>query len=193
MKSDQLLNQILPILHSVKENEEKLQMILDFLLEEIYEEPDEEIQIPEKYAQLVKQVAESIDCGLICYINPKTLEIEDIPKDLIHDIFEEEDEEDEENEDEELRFGLQFNKWENCITIEPPESHESFEIMERFVDQIPKGPLKNRAIYALQNRKPFANFKTLIESSQLRAAWFDFKKRKLQEYVWGYLCNEELS
>jgi hypothetical protein len=188
MKSDQLLSQILPILHSVKENEIKLQMILDFLLEEIYEEPDEEIQIPEKYAQLVKQVAESIDCGKICHINPKTLKIEDIPKDLIHDIYEEEEE-----EEEELRFGLQFNKWENCITIEPPESHESFEIMEGFVNQIPNGPLKSRALYALQNRKPFANFKTLIENSQLRASWLDFKKKKLEEYVWDNLCNEELS
>ena len=38
MKADQLLNQILPILYTVKENEEKLQKILDFLLEDIYEE-----------------------------------------------------------------------------------------------------------------------------------------------------------
>jgi len=34
MKNDELLNQILPILHSVKEDEEKLQQILDFLLED---------------------------------------------------------------------------------------------------------------------------------------------------------------
>ena len=38
MNAGQLLNQILPILYTVKENEEKLQKILDFLLEDIYEE-----------------------------------------------------------------------------------------------------------------------------------------------------------
>jgi len=44
MKQDQLLNQILPILHSVKDDEEKLQRILDFLLDEIYEEPDDKLK-----------------------------------------------------------------------------------------------------------------------------------------------------
>jgi len=41
---------------------------------EIYEEPNDEIIIPEKYKELVKRTAESIDCGLVCFINPETLE-----------------------------------------------------------------------------------------------------------------------
>lgn len=44
MKSNELLNQILPILHSVKDDEGKLQRILDFLLAEIYEETDDELE-----------------------------------------------------------------------------------------------------------------------------------------------------
>jgi hypothetical protein len=41
MNAQQLLNEILPILHSVKEDNEKLQKILDFLLKEIYDESEE--------------------------------------------------------------------------------------------------------------------------------------------------------
>jgi hypothetical protein len=46
MKVKKLLDQILPILHPVKDDEEKLQQILDFLLEVIYEEPDQPVGIP---------------------------------------------------------------------------------------------------------------------------------------------------
>lgn len=88
MNAQQLLNEILPILHSVKEDKEKLQKILDFLLEEIYKEPEEqEIEISEKYRELVHSVAENIDCGLVCFINPETLEVEDIPKSMLDDPF----------------------------------------------------------------------------------------------------------
>ncbi|MDP3180729.1 MAG: hypothetical protein Q8M67_02850, partial [Bacteroidota bacterium] len=72
MNAQQLLNGILPILHSVKEDKEKLQRILDFLLDEIYEKTvEEEPEVPEKYRELVKSVARNIDCGLVCFINPE--------------------------------------------------------------------------------------------------------------------------
>ena len=186
MNTDQLLNQILPILYAVKDDEEKLQQILDFLLNEIYEEPNDEILIPEKYKELVRRTAESIDCGLVCFINPETLETEEVPKELMNDVVEfDEDEAESDNE-----FNLNHYKWERYITIEPPESHESFEIMESFVTEITNKNLKNRILNALGNRKPFANFKNLIETSNYREQWFAFKQRKLEEYVWEYLIGE---
>jgi hypothetical protein len=53
MSAKQLMEQILPVLYTVKEDEEKLQKILDFLLAEIYEEPQEE-EISEKYRKVVQ-------------------------------------------------------------------------------------------------------------------------------------------
>jgi len=189
MKNARLLNQILPILHSVKDDEEKLQQILDFLLNEIYEEPNDEVIIPEKYKELVRRTAESIDCGLVCFINPKTLETEEVPKELMYDVVEFDDDEDESDNE----FELNHFKWARYITIEPPESHESFEIMERFVAEITDKNLKDRILNALGNRKPFANFKNLIETSNYREQWFAFKQRKLEEYVWDYLVSENFS
>lgn len=181
MKTIELLNQILPILHSVKEDEEKLQQILDFLLEEIYKEPeDEEMVIPEKYRELVRKTAEAIDSGLICFINPDTLETEDVPKSLMEERFFTEN--DEEEEDDEL--DLQHTNWEKCISVEPPESHESFGIMENFIDEVDDKNLKRKLINALEHRHPFANFKNTIENSDYREKWFAFKQSKLEEYVW---------
>ena len=180
MKNDELLNQILPIIHSVKDDEEKLQQILEFLLEEIYEDPDDEVEIPENYRELVRKTAEAIDCGSICFINPATLEMEDVPKSLLEErIFTENDEEEEDDE-----FDLQHKNWEKCISVEPPESHESFEIMENFVQEVDDKKLKKELINALERRHPFANFRNTIENSDYRKEWFAFKQKELEKYVW---------
>jgi hypothetical protein len=181
------LNEILPILHSVKEDKEKLQKILDFLLEEIYEAPvEKEPEIPEKYRELVHSVAENIDCGLVCFINPDTLEMEEIPKAMFDDPFEYN-----------LRTGMNgenetflHDEWDTYITVEPRESSESFAIMKKFVDEVNDKILKNKLINALNNRKPFANFKNIVESSNYRKEWFAFKQHQLEIMVWEELQFE---
>ena len=87
MNPRQLLNEMLPILHSVKDEKDKLEKIYQFLMDEIYEEA-EETEIPEKYKSLVSETADSISAGLVCFINGDTLEIESLPKDAIEDPYE---------------------------------------------------------------------------------------------------------
>ena len=186
MNAGQLLNQILPILYTVKENEEKLQKILDFLLEEIYEEPDETIIIPEKYAELVKQTAESIDCGNICYINPDTLAMEDIPQAVLDERLVYNFSSDDDRDD----LNLEHDNWEHCIRVDLPKSSVSFGIMEAFVQEVNDKNLQKKLVYALSNRKPFAHFKTLIDNSDYRKKWFAFKQQKLEEYVWEAIESE---
>lgn len=190
MNTNELINQILPIIHSVKDDGEKLQKILDFLLEEIYEEPDDRVEIPEKYRELVRKIAESIDSGMICFINPDTLEMEDVPKSLLDDGFglDEDDEEENDGEyDENGMLPMNHRKWEKCITVEPRESRESFRIMEGFVDHVDDKKLRNQLVYALSNRRPFANFKYQVEGSSCRKQWFAYKQQKLEELVWDEL------
>lgn len=181
MKTEKLLDQVLAILSLVKDDKEKLQKLLDFMEREIYEEEDETVRIPEKYQRIVRQIAENLDCGLTCYLNPETLEIEDLPKDL------------DDPEEYELMTGEPYDEmfkhqqWDKCIIVEPPESRESFKIMERFVDEVDDNSLRNRLIDALNKRRPFANFKQLAETSRFRQAWFDFKQQQLEAMVWDEL------
>ncbi len=188
MNANELLNQILPILHFVKEDEEKLQKVLDFLLSEIYEEPDDKVEIPEKYRELVRKTAESLDCGMICFINPDTLEMEDVPKSLLDEYLFVEEDEDGDEADEMLT--MNHRKWENCITVEPPKSGVSFRFMEGFVRKVDNKKLQNQLIIALNNRRPFANFKNVVEGSSYRKEWFAFKQQKLEEYVWNELSYD---
>lgn len=69
------------------------------------------------------------------------------------------------------------------MTFEPLESHESFEIIRKFTDSLEDKKLQKQLANALNNRKPFANFKFIIDNSKYRQDWFDFKKRCLEEHV----------
>ena len=78
---------------------------------------------------------------------------------------------------------FKHNDWENCLEVEPLESHESFRIMEEFALQLINIPMQNKLIQALSNRKPFANFKRIIDNSTERQNWFGFKELELQKFV----------
>jgi len=185
MNKDKLLDEILQILRSVKDDETKLRKILTFLKDEIYEEPEAE-PIPDKYKEVVAKIAESIDAGQVCYLNPDTLEMEDIYKEFLVDPEEYEAMTGETYESLELKH----EEWDKCCTFEPPESRISFRIMEEFAENMPDRKFQNQLINALNRRKPFANFKFLIDNSDYRQNWFDFKKQWLQEYVWELLQME---
>lgn len=179
MNNDQILNQILSILHSVKEDKTRLEKILAFLVDEIYEEPGDETFIPEKYQTLIRHVADSIDAGLICFINPETFEVEEAPQGLI------DPEEFEMTTGEKWDDSFKHKDWSKCITVEPPESGDSFNIMAQFTNEVADKRLQSRLIYALNHKRPFANFKGIVETSVLRKKWFSFKKNKLEEHVWN--------
>ena len=144
---------------------------------------DEEVIIPGRYASLVKEVADSLSAGMVCYINPATLEKTDIPHSVI-DLFDEEEVEDEEETD---PFYADLKRirheWEQTITISPPESQESFSFMERFVNTLPESRLSNMLSNALSARKPFRHFNHLIHQSDEREAWFAFRQKCLENYT----------
>ncbi len=125
-------------------------------------------------AKIIKEIAEELLCGLLCYYNPKTNKIISVPDLSLYGEFEEY-----------FKEGLEYieQNRDDLIEIENMNSSESYKIMEQFVDQLPETRLKSKLIYALQNRKPFKNFKWLIDNSDLRNDWFDFRDKELQKFV----------
>lgn len=145
----------------------------------------------------IREIAGNIDCGITCYLNPDTWEFEEIPQ-CVMDEYGPSDWDDEEEDDEnetgwqaDLRRSLRqqlekINSWEHCIKIEQPESYEAYRFMERFIDGcISENDIwYTRARRAINGRRPFANFKHIIEHcSPYRQQWFDFKRECLEEYV----------
>ncbi len=126
---------------------------------------------------IVKEIAQELDCGNDCYYNPKTEEIISIPN--FSNVW------DEEGFRESFKSELKTVKKNRAdlIKIEVLESFESFKIMEQFIDQISDAEFKTELENSIQKKKPFQNFKNIIDNSDFRQQWFDFKKIELETRV----------
>lgn len=133
----------------------------------------------EKYTpELIKSIAENIGCGLVCFLNPETIEVIEIPQGFL--------DENEYFEEEFIKADLDRidHEWGKFIRIEPPESFESFKFMEQFArHEVQDKVIQDRLINALLKWKPFRTFKNIVESSDCRQQWFDFHQLCLEEYV----------
>lgn len=185
MNADQLLKEILSMLYQVKESKDDLQKIHDFMIENFINEENDDLFIPEQHRKTVAEIAENIQCGFICQVDKKTVTITTVQREDIYGYGEEELENEEENETID-----DPKKWEDIITISPPESSESFRIMEDFATALNESPLKRSLISALQRKKPFANFNGIIHNSPERDDWFAFRQHALEQHVAGILIAE---
>ena len=130
--------------------------------------------LPEK---IVQEIAEMLDCGHVCYLNPDTNETVFTLNPESWPYYEESDADTENLE--------KVNTWERRIKLTPPESFESFQFMESFIGELPESEstLRNKLISALSHSHPFARFKAVIDSCPFRQEWFAHKQRCLEKYV----------
>ena len=143
----------------------------------------------------IEKIAESIEAGFTCNVNPDTGEIETIRENDEFDIIPDEDDEyfedylESETEwQKEMRLELKeqterINSWERLIVIEQPDSQESFRFMEDFVEKMIPEAEQETYRKALKSKGPFSNFNVLIHDSEYLDNWHDFKKKKLIGYV----------
>ncbi len=175
MNTNDQLNKCLAILRSIAEDQTSLEKLLEFMEDEFVSkiqivDPliDYKLQIDEKYRPIVKEIAEYLEMGHVVFVNPETLEIESIPEDydpLVTD------------------FEFDYDDMENWISIEPPESCESYKVMEAFVERLPKSKMRDELVDAIDGYKPFANFNRLIHNSKECEEWFRYKTCQLEKYV----------
>lgn len=191
-----LLDQILEIIENMKDDELKLQQILDYLETEVVDEdynynPMDEL--PDKYKPVVNEIAQYMDLGMVCYLNPETVELSFIPQELFYDIERSDDVEEVKQQLDDLHGWqtVDFLDWDNPIEFSPFPSHQSFRIREKFAHNLPDDEkIRPRLIDALRNRKPFANFGRIINNSDLREDWFKFKQQYLDNIVAEELLME---
>ncbi|WP_299779181.1 UPF0158 family protein [uncultured Formosa sp.] len=135
------------------------------------------------HSELIKKIAQELDCGSTCYYNPKTGDIIGIPNFL---NFPEDDEFQEHFKDE--LEAVEKNK-DVLVKIDVLESVQSFEIMEQFTDQIADKQFQLELKGILNKKKPFQNFKYAIDQSDFRASWFAFKNTQVEKIVENQLNN----
>ncbi|NLA62000.1 MAG: hypothetical protein GX857_02070 [Bacteroidales bacterium] len=182
-----LFDRILRIIEEVQDDEQQMQQILDYLVSEVDLEKYKPInQLPEKYRPVVNEIAQYMDMGMICYLNPETVKLSFIPQELFYDIEGSDDVEEIKKQLDDVHGWqtVEFLDWDNPIVFQPFPSNQSFRIMEKFTHNLPNDEnLRPKLINALQNRKPFANFGRIIDNSDLREDWFEFKREYLDNLV----------
>jgi len=143
-------------------------------------------ELPPRFLDLISKIADKIDAGFVCYLNPETLEMEEIPKHLFDDpeIF------DLDSGEPVLPEEWEFSKWESYFVINPPDYDESYQIMYEFADFIWDEKFSTKLFQVLDQRKPFAKFKKAIDNSAYREDWFAFKKQWLEKYVSDQIFSE---
>ncbi len=129
----------------------------------------------------IKEIAEELDIGMICYIHKETKELKFVidMNDPYADAecWEEELEEIESN----------FDKY---VKIEKMPSRDSFEMMVDFVEEVSNKRIRARMVNALERRKPFANFRQVVDSNEtVRQQWFKFRDDTYQEWVRKQLAD----
>jgi len=123
----------------------------------------------------IKEIAEDLDCGNKCYINKETCDIITTP-DFDSGYADEELWDDDIKELEE--------NWDKYVELDKMESHESFEIMADFAENVDSKELKDSLVNALNRKHPFQDFKWVVNNSgPYRQKWFAFKTQKLIEWV----------
>ena len=143
----------------------------------------------------IEKIAESIDVGFTYYVNPDTGAAEETLENdencLVPDVDDEDFEAFLEDIPDWQKEMLIENKeqreridsWERCIIIEKPDSSEAYKFMEDFVEEIIPEAEQKMYWKALQWKSPFSNFNNLIHNSEYLDDWYEFKKKKLMEYV----------
>ena len=124
----------------------------------------------------IKEISEQLDCGFRAFYHKQTGDLIFVP-----------------NTDE--YFDTDTNAWQDDLDkldknffeyqeIEAMESSDSFRVMADFAEQLTDTNLKDKLITALSRKKPFSNFKFLIDNAgEQRQSWFDLKNKRYMDWV----------
>ncbi len=133
--------------------------------------------------EIIKSLAEETGIGMICYLNPDTMETDSVFGESYDahwsgeydDIYRE--------------VEAKIAKWEHCIRIDPPKPWESFKMMEDFIECcIPDNDVTKEQLWSvISGRKPFQYFKYIVEISPYCQQWFDFRQLQLEKHVRKFL------
>lgn len=130
----------------------------------------------------IAEIAELLECGLVCFYHRPTGAIESMtnPDSIYFESGPWQDVIDKVESD-----------TENYIRFEQMNSNEGFRLMENFASSLADSEFRQKLFDKLSRPRPFQHFKVLIESSNYRQDWFDFKSQAYKDFVKGQIELED--
>ena len=91
------------------------------------------------------------------------------------------------------RWDIVSNSVDRFIEIEPMDSRQGHEILERFVATLPPSPLQEKLQRSLEGVRPFRRFlDTLVEDQAIRKSWFEFHRDAMQKIALEWLADHDV-
>lgn len=143
-------------------------------------------ELPDKFGKCINRLAQAIDAGFICYLNPETLEMEEVQKSQKGEPLKNKLKSGSDTDDK----GFKHKNWDNCYVFEPLKSAELFKIMKTFVENIDDEIVQAELFYVLKNKNSIANFEAVINKSRQSEKWFYFKMNWLEDNVKQIIFSE---
>ena len=122
----------------------------------------------------IAEIADLLECGMTCYFHRPTGKIESHPDQDILYLDPE--------PWQEIIDKIESD-WSNYDRFEKMDSNQGYRVMENFAYSLSDTIFRDKLLERLSRRKPFQNFKILIESSNFRQDWFDFRKKANIDWV----------
>ena len=123
----------------------------------------------------MNRIVQALDCDMICFMNPDTCEIEDVPHDFLSGMY---------HDDAWQEIVDRVDQWKKYITFDRPGFLESVKIMQSFIDEyVPSGMLKEQLNNALELRRPDKTFHRIVESSDYRDQWVTYNRRQMMKHI----------
>jgi yecA family protein len=91
------------------------------------------------------------------------------------------------------RWDIISNRVGRFIEIEPMDSRQGHEILERFVATLPPSPLQEKLKRSLAGASSFRRFlDTLVENQAIRKSWFEFHRDAMQNIALEWLADHDI-
>ncbi|HYD21504.1 MAG TPA: UPF0158 family protein [Flavipsychrobacter sp.] len=125
-------------------------------------------------SEQLKSIAQDLESGMVCFYHIKTGEVESYPNDLDdsyaeywQDVLDK------------INAGIA-----DYIRFDVPTDHESFCFMADFANDLADEDMRDRFIAALQKRKPFQQFKSLLNYyPDMLEEWYKYRSLCFIRYV----------
>ena len=181
MDKPELLENIMEMLALIADDERKLLKIYSFIEKEILNSKENigEKDILKRYEDTIPQIINAINSGMVCFLNPDTLEIEQAPNNTLFDLEDYEEQHDDRIDD----FDMNYMQWETYIKFEPVPYNEQYRIMERFIFKLDDEELASKLETSLSQDYGINNFKSVVQDSHRRNMWEHFYDEAIENYV----------
>ncbi len=127
--------------------------------------------------EMLKEISESLQTGTNCYLHKKTGKIIEHMEGADFDPA----------WDKEGSYTQDVQDLEDSpdeyVMFSPMSSSQAYDVMEDFTNSLEIGTLKVELLNVMNQKHPFQSFKRLVENSDARQNWFDFRNAAYVDYV----------